>query len=232
MIDLPSTLPKPSPDNPFPDLALALAREYLTSPPPRVERTRFNWILEQTRLFGKQSLTLAGAWRLSGEVRFAEAAWGLLEDALAWTDWTNREWSWDAECHFDLSTGEMAVNLATLRRWLDPWLGREREQVLEETVRDRILRPYLMACPPEATASERAWWWAGENNWNSVCNGGAAIAADLWQDLEESRVVEPIAWEGLEFFLSQGVQGDGSSLEGIGYWQYGTIYLLFALQQW
>ena len=232
MVDLPQIIPTPDPNNPFHERAHALALHLLEEPPPRADQTRFNWTLIQTRLLAKYVLTLAGAWRIWGDERFARRAWFLIEDAMSWTHWYHREWSWNKEAHFDLATGEMAVTFSAVAQWLEPWLNGAQREAMAGAVQRHVLQEYLKACPPKKPASDRAWWWKGENNWNSVCNGGAATAASIWSGLPESAAVTELAWEGLEVYLRVGVQEDGSSVEGIGYWQYGTIYLLHVLARW
>ena len=65
-------------------------------------------------------------------------------------------------------------------------------------------------------------WHLGTNNWNGVCNGGVGAAFLLLEeDPKRLALALEIVLEGLNHFLATAFEEDGTSSEGVGYWQYG-----------
>lgn len=65
------------------------------------------------------------------------------------------------------------------------------------------------------------------NNWSGVCNSCIA-ATFLWLEPDAGRAAEglALALRGLKSFCETAFEADGSSTEGVGYWQYGLVYLV------
>lgn len=107
----------------------------------------------------------------------------------------------------------LAETLAVLGERLD---GEVRRRVRIEVDR-RIHEPYLRH------ASSFSWYQVG-HNWNGVCNGAVA-ASFLLLDPDRDRVAQALAlaFTGLRSFFAHAFEDDGSSSEGVAYWQYGLI---------
>ncbi|MEM7532922.1 MAG: hypothetical protein AAF639_12145 [Chloroflexota bacterium] len=195
-------------------------------PPSRVHKHAHASVLIQARLFSRAVVSLAGYFRLTNDPKYAEKAWALIEDGLTWPQWyvTN-----PYSNGFNLATGEIAVSLALSLTFLNAWLSPQNRQMVVDAALERIVQPYLRLCCPEAPDVKPVGWYTRTNNWNAVCNGGMLVLAlTLADELEEAARAVPIALEGLQYFLDT-LHPDGSSKEGIGYWQYGIGYLTYAL---
>ncbi|MBI5380351.1 MAG: hypothetical protein HZA31_00465 [Opitutae bacterium] len=205
------------------DATLRFADHLLTAPAPRIDTARHNWVLEQARVTGKYIITLAGAYRLTRDARYAERAWFFFADALEWPHWF---WLGDPRTQgFALSTGELAITCAFMEDWMGDFLSPERRAAVDRAIGERIFAPYL-----EVTAPGReVVWYRDTINWNAVCNGGVLVLA-LQRAAHDplSAAVIAHAEEGLRYYLA-GLSPDGSLPESIGYWQYGMVHLAYAL---
>ena len=120
----------------------------------------------------------------------------------------------------DLFSAETAFLLAQTVALLGDQLDAEVAHRIYAEVDRRVLEPYLR------------WhyslgWYKGGNNWNGVCNSSVA-SAFLLLERDPRRVAEAlaIAFSGLQTFLDTAFESDGSSNEGVGYWNYGLINLI------
>ncbi len=181
-------------------------------------------LLLRARALCRQTVTLAGLYRILENEAYAERAWYFWEDALAWSAWSDR-----VDMPYELATGEMAVNLAYALTWLKPWLSDEKRQRLLEKAENEIFARYLAAVPADQPHLERMWWFRAEMNWNSVCNGGACALAHIVGEASPSApVVARESLAGLEYYMKS-CHPDGSSPESCGYWVFGNLYLFYAL---
>jgi len=131
------------------------------------------------------------------------------------------ETTWVLPAHLgrpiDLFSAETAYNLAETLYLLGDTLDVEiRARVLRE-VEARIFQPYLQ------------WhrfmhWYTTPMNWNGVCNSSVA-ATFLLLDPERRRAAKAveIALAGLRVFVDTAFEEDGTSTEGVGYWEYGLL---------
>jgi len=206
-----------------------LADHLLTSepyvPPPRMHGAK----LIQVRALARETITLAGMFRLTQDERYAHRICVFLEDALTWTPWRMKP---RTEMAFDLCTGEMAATFAYLLSWLDPWLKPELRQQWIQTVEEQIFALYTEAAPLDVDPVHRTWWYRAHMNWNSVCNGGVcALAYTLYDRSADAPVIAEAAMQGLQYYMDSLPQ-DGSSEESTGYWGFGNRYLFYALTAW
>lgn len=194
---------------------LRIEEEMREELPVRTDPNRFNWLLERTRLWIKyfHSLTVLETVEPTPERERMRNL--LLEDVLAWPSW-----SWQGD--YDLSTGELAVCLSGVLRFLSERLSASMTERLATALRERVLAPYESLVL--AAGAGPAWWWKDSGNWGAVCNAGA-YCAGLGLSAEK---VTASAWEGLENFVTN-IPADGGSHESISYWQYGYRYLTYAL---
>lgn len=103
-------------------------------------------------------------------------------------------------------------------------MGAKIEQRVQDRIRaeieQRVFAPYL-------DHPEDYWWYKGHNNWNGVCNGGIGAAFLLLEE-DTARLAHAleVVLAGLEVFLEAGFEADGTSTEGVGYWNYGMSNLI------
>lgn len=198
---------------------LELERGLAASLPVRVDRTRHNWLLEQTRLTAKYLHTLVVLHGVEPTTDREAGILALLEDILSWEEWA-------LEGEFDLSTGELAVCLSGFLAWGGETFPASLVARLREALTHRALEPYA-----RSIASPAGWWRSGGSNWSAVCHAGGYFAALALPADERSAAVEAAAWAGLESFVAA-QPADGGSTESVSYWQYGLRYLTYALLAW
>lgn len=211
----------------YADATRKQAEHLLTASPAIIDQNRHVWQMEQERVHTKCILNLAGWYRITDDERFAKRSWQLMEELLSWDKWYTVD-----KC--DLFTGETAATVAILLDWLGPWLSKDQRARLVAAAEERIFGGYLHMCPPDKAPEDRAWWYRVKTNWNSVCNGGVlTLALALRGDpgAPSAEKVIPLTTEGLQFYID-GLPDDGSCIEGIGYWQYGILYLFYACLAW
>jgi hypothetical protein len=99
-------------------------------------------------------------------------------------------------------------------------LAPEVRQRVRQEVERRIFKPYL-------AYGREHWWFKVALNWNGVCNGSIGLAfLRLEQDLETLAEALAMVLEGFEAYIATGFEGDGGSIEGVGYWNYGLMYFV------
>ena len=120
----------------------------------------------------------------------------------------------------DLFAAETGAALAETVYLVGDALAPEVRQRIRREVERHIFKPYL------AYARDH-WWFKGALNWNGVCNGAVGLAfLRLEQDLETLAEALELVLEGFEAYIATGFEADGGSIEGIGYWNYGLMYLI------
>jgi hypothetical protein len=204
------------------------ARWLLTAPPivPSVTKRgepdppgELKGIQSARRLQGRVA-TLALAFRLEGDRRFRDAAVENLRRAIdEWRIWVDTA----HQPPFDLMTGEISVGLAIGYDWLYADLTPEERALLERGA-ERALTAYL-----DAVNAGRSWH-TSKHNWNTVCNGGAALLALAMQDVSPSAVrVLALAVPAMDHYWNH-LADDGGWDEGTGYWAYGHRYAFMAAE--
>lgn len=204
----------------------ALLNEPPVAPPPTpsTQDDRTPGELIKSRRGQGAVVSLALAWHLTGNRAYLDRAWGELECWMdRWTSWTD-PYHGDAE-FFDLMTGEMGMTMGLAYDWLRNDLNPEQRARLKEQIGRRIIDRYLA----NTQEPKVAWWMHSYHNWNTVCHGGAVIAA-LALEGEHPKVDEvgrraTASWG--KFYDALGTEGGWD--EGTGYWQYGMRYAIMAL---
>ncbi len=190
--------------------------------------------------------------RSGGELHKARAAQGrvlslavghLLTDKKAYVDralaelwcfadvWT----SWVDPYHgnkrfYDLMSGEMCMTAGLAYDWLYHAMTDAQRARLREVTVDRGLDLYLVHTGGKGALKARGWWFACHHNWNTVCNGGAVIAAlALRGEYEQSEeVIRRASSSWMRFFNHLGEEGGWD--EGTGYWRYGMRYAVMGVE--
>lgn len=131
------------------------------------------------------------------------------------------ETNWVLPAHessaIDLFSAETAFMLAETLALLGDDLDAEVRARVRSEVERRVFQPYL-------SHHSSFWWYECHMNWNGVCNSSVA-AAFLLLEPEPGRAAQALALalKGLKVFLTTAFEADGSSTEGVSYWQYGLI---------
>jgi hypothetical protein len=118
----------------------------------------------------------------------------------------------------DLMAAETAAQLATIDCLLAEKLPKEIRQRIRAEVKRRIFDPYL-------ARGREFGWHNGHNNWTGVCAGSVGQAFLLLEpDVgRQARGLET-AIEQINLYFEHAFESDGSSTEGVGYWNYGLAH--------
>jgi hypothetical protein len=212
---------------------IARAERDCSAPPLRDDRTPT--LIGTSRECLDRVYSLAVAWRLTKQRRFATAAIDNIETVCAFHDWN--------PSHF-LDTAEMIHAVAVGY----DWLFEELDPASRSRIREALLRKGLetgLRIYEDATE----WWVESPFNWNLVCNGGLLIGAlalgnpsHRTADTEsvvdhrsrtgdDSRIAEAVAERAiaaLRIALAS-YKEDGAWPEGPVYWHLATRYVAYTL---
>jgi hypothetical protein len=179
-------------------------------------------LLDKSRTCLGRVLTCAMAFRLTGDVRFAERAKKELFTAAAFPDWN--------PSHF-LDVAEMSLAFAIGYDWLFAQLPPNERATLKIALLKHGLALAHDAYAPAGAKDPRVKRWVTAHmNWNQVCNGGllAAALALAEDEPELARTVVVGVRKSLPLAMSA-YEPDGAYPEGPGYWSYGTSYNVIAI---
>ncbi len=217
----------------------SLCDKLLDEDPPRSDETRSSWMLVRARFMQRALVTLSGYYRVTGDKRYAEKALFLLGDMMSWDSWCMNGQGGADRFRFDLATAELAVALAFTLDWLGDEIPGETREKLLSMINERIFDTFVETAAPGGD-KRPAWWYNGVTNWNSVCCGGAAclayyLAADISGKASGKKTrtaglahkVIELAEKSLDAYIGH-MHSDGSNEEGVSYWMYGMMFLLYA----
>ncbi len=122
----------------------------------------------------------------------------------------------------DLFAAENAMLLSSTYSLLEERLDEDLKERMRNTIKRRIIDPYLETCRNRSLESTYSFWWLVRgNNWNAVCNAGILYTTLVMSDSTRVRA-EAIACalSSLEYYLS-GFTEDGYCSEGMHYWEFG-----------
>lgn len=173
-------------------------------------------LLEVSREVLNRMITLGFAWQMTGEIKYAQRGWTELLQVCNFADWH--------PAHF-LDTAEMAMAVSIGYDWMFDALTQEQKDLLAQKVYDYALVPGDPANVLKLFIN--TWTWA-KTNWNSVCYSGLGCASMAFADrypeyaanfLRKAFYYMPSAMTSF--------RPDGVYVEGSGYWDYGTSYLVY-----
>ena len=192
---------------------IAQADRYAAERSPESYRLQGKRLLGVSRKVLKKLLFLGYAYRMTGDGRYSAAAVEEMLNACSFPDWH--------PSHF-LDTAELTLAVALCHDWLYGVLSPEQRAVVSRAIVEKGLKPSLDA---------RYNWFVSSNiNWNQVCHAGMLYGAlSVWEDAPRlcsgivNRAIEclPLAMEMYD--------PDGAYPEGCGYWAYGTVYNVLAI---
>ncbi len=180
-------------------------------------------LLDQSRRALGRVMTCAMAFRLTGDLRFAERAKKELFTAAAFEDWN--------PSHF-LDEAEMSLAFAIGYDWLYAQFSPDERATLKAALLKNSLSFARAAYAAGGPTDKRVWFVTAKHNWNQVCNGGLLAAALALADEEPdlARLVINGARKSLPLAMDA-YQPDGAYPEGPGYWGYGTSYNVIAIAE-
>ncbi|MDO4744695.1 MAG: stalk domain-containing protein, partial [Clostridia bacterium] len=143
---------------------LSKADEYLTLPVTVYniyDGTRLTSLCQQVQ---RRVKTLALAYNLTGDEKYAERAWMELYMASMFPDWNPNHY---------LDPAEMVAGFAIGYDWLYHWLDQTKRDIIIKAIEEYSFKTVLQDYNNEPR--KRTWDWlrgaAAPNNWNIICNG-------------------------------------------------------------
>jgi len=175
-------------------------------------------LLAVSREFLKRILFLSYAYRISGELKYAERAEKEMIAVAAFSDWHPQ--------HF-LDVGEMTAGMAIGYDWLYDFLSDNTKATLANSIINFGINPSL--------DKSAIWEVEGSNNHNQVNNAGLVLGAlAVYENNPKlakqivKRAIDKVRLPMKEY------EPDGAYEEGYGYWNYGTTFgvmMIFQLEK-
>lgn len=189
--------------------------DLLLEVPPITRTLEGRRLLGQSRRCVQRVTTLAMAYQLTRQGRYAQRAEQEMLAAARFEDWN--------PSHF-LDVAEMTFALAIGYDWLHDFLGEAaRREIREAIVAKSLNLPWT---------TRHNGWVRSSNNWGQVCHGGLTAGALAVLEDEPDLASRTVHNALQNVTYSMAVYAPrGSYPEGPGYWAYGTGYnvLLIAL---
>lgn len=208
-------------------LAQSLANEiirrgdlYINAPLLRYQTVN-SLMLDTGRAALGRILSWVGAWRLTKDRRYVEAARRELLNVTSFPEWGPQ--------HF-LGVAEMSLAVSVGYSVLYEELSADDRERLREALLTKVLAHAPEIYAPGSVENNKLWQAFGStdtatNNWNQVCNGGL-LAAALALETERPDLTR-IVVDGVKQSLPRAMQvyaPDGAWAEGPVYWSYATSY--------
>jgi len=165
-------------------------------------------MLDCSRDYLKKIFFTSYAYRMTGKTEYAQWAKNAMLKAAAFEDWH--------PSHF-LDVGEMTTGMAIGYDWIYGTLSNKERKTIAQAILTKGLEPSL-------DASHQSFL-KDTINWNQVCNAGMLLGAmAIWE-------TSPKTCEAIYNRSLQSIQlpmncyePDGVYGEGVGYWEYGTMF--------
>lgn len=203
------------------DLLAIKADELLQAPMIEYSLRDVNYvqdILTISREHVYRIFTLALAYRLSGDEKYARKAEENLINVCNYPNWNPRHY---------LDVAEMTTAVSVGYDWLHSFLSEDTKRLIQKTIRTHALE---LAVKEYETGDESSWA-KRETNWNVVCNTGMILGALAIAE-EDPALAESVIRSGTGFVPNclKHYDPDGVCYEGPGYWNYTNIYLSLLLK--
>lgn len=118
----------------------------------------------------------------------------------------------------DIYSVSTAFELAEIITIFSDLLDLEIINLVKQKIEERIFKPYIDNLDQHS-------WYQSHDNWNAVCNSAiGSIFLLVENDLERKAKAIQLVLKGLEVYLEKSFYDDGSTNEGIGYWDYGISW--------
>jgi len=159
-------------------------------------------------------VTLAGAYQLTGDVRYKDRLYAELEAVGNWPDWGSDAF---------LCTAHLNLGFGIAYDWLyHEWTPEQRKNI-EGWLMEMGLSQAVLSYEGVIAAG----WVTGASNWNNVCNGSNLIAALAVADTQPDAADYIFAKVAKSIpFMYEELTADGGYCEPLGYWDYGIRHLV------
>lgn len=179
-------------------------------------------LLETSKRIQRRVATLAMAYNIFDDEKYAKRCYAELEAACNFKDWNPR--------HF-LDTAEMSTAFALGYDWLYNWMTDEQRTFIRNNLIEKGLIQVMDDYEDKPRTRTYRWYqdYPGDN-WKLVCNGSMSMAALAVGDEADARNIasEVLTYaykESYSFVRRAYSEKDGTYSEGLGYWDYATYYL-------
>jgi len=168
-------------------------------------------LLSVSNLLLQRIEALGIAYYMTGDTKYAEAAWKNLHAVCRFSDWN--------PSHY-LDVGTMSIGVGLGYSWFYDYLTEEQKNIIVEGFKRNGLVPYIQA----VDAGE--WWTYVNSNWNPWCHGGMlnGIISMIDRLGEEGRYALDRLFPYLEYLYPEFVP-DGAWKEGTAYHSVTMRYL-------
>ncbi|MBP5491601.1 MAG: heparinase II/III family protein, partial [Clostridiales bacterium] len=181
-------------------------------------------LLETSKAIQRHVATLALAYNILGDEKYAERAYLFLKKACTYPDWSPK--------HF-LDTAEMCTAFAYGYDWLYHWLTPAQRDTIRTNMIKKGLNQVMEDYTDTPANRTRTYKWYQDDdgdNWQLVCTGGTNLAALAICDESDAKdVASKVLTYGYEraytFVRHAYSTIDGTYKESLGYWDYATYYL-------
>ncbi|WNR42939.1 OmpL47-type beta-barrel domain-containing protein [Paenibacillus roseipurpureus] len=172
-------------------------------------------------------MKLGYAYQMTGDVKYAERAWKEMENVINFPHWGNKE-----QGQF-LGTGQVLFGMAIGYDWFFDYLTADQKKRVRNAIIEKGIKPGMLLFslnnPGGYTPGTASMWMSMESNWNQVGNGGLVTASLAILDEEPDlagrmleNTIRSLEW-GTAIY-----KPDGAYEEGVGYWAYGTGFMINA----
>ncbi len=193
------------------DKIMMEAEGYLDTYALYFERSDGVRLLAVSNLMVARMSALGLAYQMTGDTKYAEAAWRDLEAVSNFSDWNPSH-------YLDVTT--MSHGIAIGYSWFYDWLSEEQKNIIVEGFIRCGLNSYI------ESLDMRDWWTYVNSNWNPWCHGGLMTAIVAMSDRLGERGMYALdrAFPYLEYLYPEFVP-DGAWVEGISYHATTLSYL-------
>lgn len=185
------------------DKILKDAEGYLTAEPLQYNRTDGIRLLAISHAMVARMSSLGTAYQMTGDTKYAQAAWRDLEAVASFSDWNPSH-------YLDVTT--MSHGVAMGYSWFHDWLSEDQKNVIVAGFIRCGLNSYI------ESLDMGDWWTFAKTNWNAWCHSGLVSAVIAMSDRLGERGMYALdrAFPYMEYLYPE-FAPDGAWAEGISY---------------